>query len=248
MLSYGNSSHPKDEGSVFLWNLSISMKLHDITSLKMVFFSHQCANFKLNMSENTLIYVWEITFPPWHNSSTLDPRLAFTLLQNPFVCQTILNSQYLVRNHKPNLSANKHILELCHLFMATVNSVPHTHKTVTWPGTNWNVFHKLPYCTHTIPINQLTVNVVAGCRCTCSSSDEVSDSESEPVAKKRLLLMFLHQLTNTTWKYGYICKKPTRVTNLSYSMEINFPNHYIKRKHIIYYLTTSKKSLNYNHV
>jgi len=38
---------------------------------------------------------------------------------------------------------------------------------------------------------KLTVNVVAGWRGTCSSSDEVSDSESEPVAKNRLLLMFI---------------------------------------------------------
>jgi len=44
---------------------------------------------------------------------------------------------------------------------------------------------------------KLTVNVVAGWRCTCSSSDEVSDSESEPVAKNRLLLMFKYTVANT---------------------------------------------------
>jgi len=44
---------------------------------------------------------------------------------------------------------------------------------------------------------KLTVNVVAGWRGTCSSSDEVSDSESEPVAKNRLLLMFIYFVANT---------------------------------------------------
>ena len=44
---------------------------------------------------------------------------------------------------------------------------------------------------------KLTVNVVVGWRGTCSSSDEVSDSESEPVAKNRLLLMFIYFVANT---------------------------------------------------
>lgn len=34
----------------------------------------------------------------------------------------------------------------------------------------------------------LTVKAVAGALCTCSSSDALSDSESEPVAKKRLMV------------------------------------------------------------
>jgi hypothetical protein len=53
---------------------------------------------------------------------------------------------------------------------------------------------------HTVMIYlsvRLTVNVAAGWRGTCSSSDEVSDSESEPVAKKRLLLILLNQVTDT---------------------------------------------------
>lgn len=33
-----------------------------------------------------------------------------------------------------------------------------------------------------------TVKAVAGALCTCSSSDALSDSESEPVAKKRLMM------------------------------------------------------------
>lgn len=34
----------------------------------------------------------------------------------------------------------------------------------------------------------LTVKAVAGALCICSSSDALSDSESEPVAKKRLMI------------------------------------------------------------
>jgi hypothetical protein len=43
----------------------------------------------------------------------------------------------IIRNHKSKPNANKYILELCELFMATVNSEQHTYKTGI-SGYYWN--------------------------------------------------------------------------------------------------------------
>lgn len=65
------------------------------------------------------------------------------------------------------------------------------HSTILW------LYEDIPKIT--IKKITLTVKVVGGALTTCSSSEELSDSESEPVAKKRLILNY-H--TTKTEKYG----------------------------------------------